>query len=50
MVYSVLTVAASLLLWPVADTGWLYPAVALVAGAALLWESGQLLVAGRAGA
>ena len=42
MVYAVLTVAASLLLWPVAGTGWVYPAVAALAGAALLWESGQL--------
>ena len=42
MVYSVLTVAASLLLWPVAGTGWVYPAVAALAGAALLWESAQL--------
>ncbi len=42
MVYSVLTVAASLLLWPVAGTGWVYPTVAVLAGAALLWESGQL--------
>ena len=42
MVYAVLTVAASLLLWPVAGTGWVYPAVAVLAGAALLWESAQL--------
>jgi protoheme IX farnesyltransferase len=42
MLYTVLTVAASLLLWPVAGTGWVYLTVALVAGAALLWESGQL--------
>jgi protoheme IX farnesyltransferase len=42
MVYAVLTVAASLLLWPVAGTGWVYPTVAALAGAALLWESGQL--------
>ena len=49
MVYSVLTVASSLLLGPVAGTGWLYLAVALVAGGALLWESGQLLVRARRG-
>jgi heme o synthase len=42
MLYAVLAVAASLLLWPVAGTGWVYPTVALLAGAALLWESGQL--------
>ena len=35
------TVAVSLLLWPVAGTGWLYPVVAAVAGAALLWEAGS---------
>ena len=42
MLYAVLTVAASLLLWPVAGTGWVYLTVAVLAGAALLWESGQL--------
>jgi protoheme IX farnesyltransferase len=49
LVYSVLTVAVSLALWPVADTGWLYPAVAAVTGAALVWESVQLLVRARRG-
>ncbi len=39
MVYSTLTVATSLLLWPVAGTGWLYPVVAGVAGVVFLWES-----------
>jgi len=47
--YSVVTVAVSLALWPVADTGWLYPTVAAVTGAALIWESVQLLVRARAG-
>ncbi len=42
MIYSVLTVAASLALWPIAGTGWLYPLVAGVLGAAFLWEAGQL--------
>ena len=42
MIYAVLTVACSLLLWPVADTGWLYLTVALVTGTALLWECAQL--------
>jgi protoheme IX farnesyltransferase len=32
LVYSVLTVATSLALWPVAGTGWLYPAVAGASG------------------
>ncbi|MCW2803875.1 MAG: ctaB [Propionibacteriaceae bacterium] len=41
--YSVLTVLASLALWPVAGTGWLYPLVAGLTGIALLWESWQLL-------
>jgi protoheme IX farnesyltransferase len=47
--YSVLTVAVSLALWPVAGTGWLYPTVAAVTGAALLWESLQLLLRARRG-
>ena len=49
MVWSVLTVAVSLALWPVAGTGWLYPTVAAVTGAALLWESLQLLLRARQG-
>ena len=42
ILYAVPTVACSLLLWPVAGVGWVYVTVALLAGAALLWESGQL--------
>jgi protoheme IX farnesyltransferase len=49
MIYSVLTVAVSLALWPVAHTGLLYPIVALVTGAALLWEAGQLWSRARRG-
>lgn len=49
MAYSVVTVAVSLALWPVAGTGWLYPTVAAVTGAALLWESLQLLLRARRG-
>jgi protoheme IX farnesyltransferase len=49
LIYSVITVATSLLLWPVADTGWLYPAVAAACGAALIVESVQLLRRARAG-
>ncbi len=49
LAYSVLTVAVSLLLWPVAGTGWLYPLVAAVCGAALLAESVQLVRRARAG-
>jgi protoheme IX farnesyltransferase len=49
MLYSVVTVAVSLTLWPVAGTGWLYPIVAAMAGAVLLFESWQLLRRARAG-
>ncbi|MGI8702164.1 MAG: heme o synthase [Nocardioidaceae bacterium] len=40
--YAWLTVATSLALWPVARTGWLYPAVALVLGVAFLVEAHAL--------
>jgi len=40
--YSWLTVATSLLLWPLA-TGWFYAAVAALAGAALVFEAHRLL-------
>jgi len=49
LAYSVLTVAVSLLLWPVANTGWLYPVVAVVAGLAMLAEAVALLVRARRG-
>lgn len=39
VVYSWVMVATSLLLWPTADTGWLYPSAALVLGAAWLYEA-----------
>ncbi len=41
--YAYVMVATSLLLWPVAGTGWFYPAVATVLGAAFLVESHLLL-------
>jgi protoheme IX farnesyltransferase len=41
--YTWATVLCSLLLWPVAKTTLLYPAVALVLGAACLWEVYRLL-------
>jgi len=44
--YSYAMVATSLLLWPIAPTGWFYPAAALVLGLAFLVESHLLL--GRA--
>jgi len=46
VVWTWLTVAVSLLLWPVAGTGWFYPVVAVGLGAAFLVESHLLL--GRA--
>ncbi len=49
LVYSAITVAVSMLLWPAAHTGLLYPVVAAVCGAALLVESVQLLRRARAG-
>jgi heme o synthase len=42
VVYSWLTVATSLALWPVASTGWLYPLVAGVLGGGLLLEAHSL--------
>jgi heme o synthase len=44
--YSYVMVATSLVLWPVAGTGWFYPVVAVGLGAAFLVESHLLL--GRA--
>ncbi|MGH3331328.1 MAG: heme o synthase, partial [Nocardioidaceae bacterium] len=44
--YSYVMVATSLLLWPVAPTGWFYPAAAVVLGAGFLVEAHLLL--GRA--
>ena len=41
--YSYVMVATSLALWPVAHTGWFYPAVAAVLGVAFLVESHRLL-------
>ncbi|SDS06369.1 protoheme IX farnesyltransferase [Microlunatus soli] len=49
LIYSVLTVATSLALWPIADTGLLYPIVAGACGIALLVESVRLLGRARAG-
>ncbi len=39
VIYAWVTVATSALLWPVADTGWLYPVAALVLGTAFVVES-----------
>ena len=50
LIYAVVTVAVSLTLWPVAQTGWLYPSVAAVTGAVFVAEAVQLLRRARAGA
>lgn len=49
LAYTALTVAVSLLLWPVAGTGWLYPVVAGVCGAVMIGEAIALLQRARAG-
>lgn len=49
LVYSVLTVATTMALWPTAGTGWLYPAVAALCGAWLLVEAVRLHRRARAG-
>lgn len=40
--YTVATVAVSLLLWPVAPTGWIYPVVAAVLGTVFILEAAAL--------
>jgi protoheme IX farnesyltransferase len=45
--YAVVTVATSLVLWPVAHTGLVYPAVALLLGGIFVGESARLLVRSR---
>ena len=49
MAYAVVTVLTSLLLWPVAHTGWFYPAAAVALGVAMLWQSAQLLARAQRG-
>ena len=48
--YSWVMVATSVLLWPVAETGWIYPAVAIGLGAAFLREAYLLKARVRSGA
>ncbi|MGH3444412.1 MAG: heme o synthase, partial [Nocardioidaceae bacterium] len=48
LAYSYVMVAVSLALWPIADTGWLYPVLAAGLGAVFLVEAHRLL--GRAAA
>ncbi len=50
LLYTVLTVATSLVLWPVARTGWLYPVVAGTCGAWFIVEAVMLLRRALAGA
>jgi len=47
VIYSWVMVAVSLLLWPVAGTGWFYPAAATVLGAVFLVEAHKLLSRAR---
>jgi len=49
LAYAVITVATSLLVWPVAHTGWLFPLVAAVAGTVFISETIRLLSRARAG-
>lgn len=50
VVYSVILVGTSLLLWPVAPTGLLYPAAALVLGGVFVARAAHLRRSGTAGA
>ncbi|MCX9191106.1 protoheme IX farnesyltransferase [Carbonactinospora thermoautotrophica] len=49
LLYSWVMVAVSLLLWPVAQTGWLYPVAAGVLGAVFLVEAHRLWQRAKAG-
>lgn len=49
VLYSWAMVLTSLVLWPVAPTGWFYPAAAIVLGVAFLIEAHRLLIAARRG-
>ena len=48
VLYTWATVATSLALWPIADTGWVYPAVAGVLGAVFLVEAHRMWARSRA--
>jgi protoheme IX farnesyltransferase len=50
LIYTIVTVVTSLVLWPVAHTGWLYPVVAGVCGAWFVVEAVMLLRRALAGA
>ncbi len=48
VLYTWATVAMSLVLWPVGDTGWVYPVIAVVLGAVMLVEAHGLWRRARA--
>jgi protoheme IX farnesyltransferase len=50
LTYSIVMVAVSLALWPVAGTGWLYPLAALLLGIVFLREAARLLARAHTGA
>lgn len=50
LAYTVVMVAVSLALWPVASTGWVYPLVATVLGAVFIREASWILARARTGA
>ncbi|MGW6276025.1 heme o synthase [Kribbella sp. NPDC055071] len=50
MAYSVVMVLTSIALWPVADTGFVYPVAAVVLGVVFLREARQLLLRAHTGA
>jgi len=41
LIYTVMTVATSLVLWPVAHMGWIYVVVAVASGAVFIVEAAQ---------
>lgn len=42
LLYTIATVVTSMLLWPVAHTGWIYPSVAAIGGVVFIVEAVQL--------
>ena len=42
LIYTVVLIAATLVLWPVAGTTWFYPAAAVALGAGFLWHAVRL--------
>jgi protoheme IX farnesyltransferase len=49
LLYSYLMVGASLLLWPIASTSWVYPVLAGACGIVFLAEAHRLDIAARRG-